>query len=347
MINFPEIPVSKIYNGRTTPEQNAQMKLIHGEKLTAADVNALQESVLFYEQAYPFLKNINLSALTENDKDEIVRFVNKMLNYNVIIQNNVRFKNVFRVSFVKEDFLENGKLRDTGFISYPPLPVVQKLRKYGRANSNDTTCLYCAFNPVIALLETKPKAGDRIIISQWLKDDDSPFVSFPIVNNNAVVNEGVIKGTKKFKERMAYNHPLFARTLDLLFEFLGSEFVKNVPIVNVNSYEYLYSAYFSDKVLKSTLKPVPHPTEPILNYDCVIYPSVAANHRTDNLAIRPESVKRLRPVLLREISATATDYENAVIYENDYPDNLPLPIKGEVLRTSTVINNGRIVWNDD
>ena len=346
-MTFPDILHSKIYNGNTTPEQDAQMKLVQNIDLTEADLLALQESVSFYEIAYPFLKNINLSTISEKDKVEIISFLNKVLNYQIIIQNNLIFKTVFRVSFVRNEFLEQGKVRNQKYISYPPGEIIKQIGKYGRANSPDSTCLYCAFNPIIALLETKPKVGERIIISQWQKDDDLPFVSFPIANNESIENEGVKKATKAFKERMTYNHPLFARTLELFFDFLSSEFIKSIPITSPNAYEYLFSAYFSDITLKSAIETVEHPLEPISNYDCLIYPSVAAKHATDNIAIKPTSVDRLRPVYLEEIIVTTTDYDNAKIYVNLFPEKIDLPIGGQVLRSSNNIKNGKIIWNDD
>lgn len=344
---FPDIPKSKIYNGNTTPEQDAQMKLVQGIPLTKADTEALQESVSFYEKAYPFLKGINLSTITDSEKDEIIKFLDTVLNYHVIIQNNLRFKTVFRVSFVRDEFLDSGKVRDAKFISYPPAEIIEQIGKYGRANSPKSTCLYCAFNPIVALLETKPKVGDRIIISQWQKDDDDPFVSYPIANNETVKNEGLERATKAFKERMSYNHPLFAKTLELLFEFLSSEYIKSAPINSPKAYEYLYSAYFADITLLNHITPVAHPTEPINNYDCIIYPSIAAKHSTDNIAIKPESVKRLRPVYLQDIIVEITDYDHATIYENGFPEEIDLPIGGKLLRTSNNIDNEKIVWSDD
>lgn len=346
-MTFPDIPNSKIYKGNTTPEQDAQMKLVQNIDLNENDIIALQESVSFYEQAYPFLKSINLSRISVADKVEIIDFLDKVLNYHIILQNNLSFKTVFRVSVVRDDFLERGKVRNIKYISYPPIDIIKRIGKYGRANSPDSTCLYCSFNPIIALLETKPKIGERIIISQWLKDDDLPFVSFPIANNESVKNEGVEKATKAFKERMTYNHPLFARTLELFFDFLSSEFIKDIPIISPNAYEYLYSAYFSDITLTNKIKAVKHPTEPISNYDCIIYPSVAAKHATDNIAIKTSSVSRLRPVYLQELIVSATDYDNARIYKNSFPENIVLPINGQVLRESNKIKNEKIIWNDD
>jgi hypothetical protein len=222
-MTFPNIPKSKIYNGETTPEQDAQMKLVQNVTLTDSDIKVLEESVFFYEQAYPFLKSIDLSKITDDEKDNTIKFLDAVLNFHVLIQNNLRFKTLFRVSFVRNEFLDSGKIRETKYLSFPPLEVIKKLGRYGRANSPHTTCLYCAFNPTIALLETKPEIGDRIIISQWFKDDNEPFVSYPIANNETVKNQGLGKATKAFKERMTYNHPLFSRTLELFLEFLSSE----------------------------------------------------------------------------------------------------------------------------
>ena len=130
-MTFPDIPNSKIYNGNTTPEQDAQMKLVQNIDLTETDLLALQESVSFYEIAYPFLKNINLSTISEKDKVEIISFLDKVLNYQIIIQNNLRFKTVFRVSFVRDEFLEQGKVRDQKYISYPPAEIIKQIGKYG------------------------------------------------------------------------------------------------------------------------------------------------------------------------------------------------------------------------
>lgn len=344
---FPDIPKSKIYNGNTTPEQDAQMKLVQGMPLTEADTEALQESVSFYEEAYPFLKGINLSVITDSEKDEIIQFLDIVLNYEVIFQNNLIFKNVFRISIVKDKFLDSGKVRDVKFISYPHVDIIKDIGKYGRANSVDSTCFYCAFNPIVALLETKPNIGDRIIISQWHKDDHDPFISFPIANNDDVKNEGLENATKAFKERMSCIHPLFAKTLDLLFEFLSSEYIKSIPIKSSKAYEYLYSAYFADKTLLNHITPVAYPTQSINDYDCIIYPSIAAKHATDNIAVKPESVKRLKPVYLQDIIVEITDYDHATIYENYFPEEIDLPIGGKLLRTSNNIDNGKIIWSDD
>jgi hypothetical protein len=97
------------------------------------------------------------------------------------------------------------------------------------------------------------------------------------------------------------------------------------------------------KIFSST-----HPErEPIYIEFCVTHASDEAKHATDNIAIKPTSVDRLRPVYLEEIIVTTTDYDNAKIYVNLFPEKIDLPIGGQVLRSSNNIKNGKIIWNDD
>ena len=92
---------------------------------------------------------------------------------------------------------------------------------------------------------------------------------------------------------------------------------------------------------------IEHPLEPIRDYDCLIYPSVAAKHATDNIAVKPTSVKRLKLIYLEDIIVSTTDYDNAKIYKNSFPEKIDLPIGGQILRTSNNIKDGKIIWNDD
>ncbi|MET0636146.1 MAG: RES domain-containing protein [Chitinophagaceae bacterium] len=346
-MNFPEIPVSKEYDGKTTPEQEAMLKVIQKKELSAGETRILEECVKFYEDAYSFLEQVDLSKITAVEENEIIGFLKTVLNYKIIFQNNITFKTLFRVSLVRDEFLEKGKVRNVKYLSFPPADVIKRIGKYGRANSPNSTCLYCAFNPLVALLETKPTAGDRIIISEWFKEDDEPFVVFPIANNDSVKNEGLEHATKAFRERMQYNHPLFARILDLLFGFLSSQFIKDVPITSEKGYEYLYSSYFSDIVMFDQSKPVDHPVEPIKKYDGVLYPSVASKHRTDNIAIRPDSVGRIRPVSAREYYIAETHYEEVKVDENGSLDDPSLAFTGAMLRESEAFDDWLIIWTDD
>ena len=339
--NFPRLPLAKTFGQMTTPEQDVIMKLVQRKQINKQEEEILIEAIEFYKDAFAYLKSIDLSLVNENDADKIIGFLKSVFNMQITIQNKINFYNVFRVTTVKDTFLENGKVRDVGFISYPPQQIIEQQGVYGRCNSPKSTIFYCAFEPGVAILETKPQIGQRIIISHWHNDNGKDFFSYPIANNKTIDNESLKSATKAFQDRMQYNHPLFAKILDLYFDFLSSEFVKDIEIKNPKKYEYLYSAFFSDWMLENNFKPVDHPVEPIKHYDCIIYPSIAINYKSENLAIVPSSVSKLRPIFLEDSIVIKTMYDNPDLTNNK------LPIARQVLRKSTKIENNSISWSDD
>lgn len=190
-----------------TPEQEVLMKLVQGLTISKQEEDILTEAIEFYKQAFEYLKSIDLSALVEENLDEIFDFLKTVFNMDLTIQNNINFYNVFRVTTVTDNFLEHGKVRDTKYIKKPPKEIIIKNGVYGRANSPKSTIFYCAFEPGVAVLETKPEVGQRIIITQWYNDNAKDFISFPITNNKTIDNESLKAATNAFQKRMQYNHP--------------------------------------------------------------------------------------------------------------------------------------------
>lgn len=340
--NFPKTPSSKTYGDKTTPEKNVIMKLVSQQKIDSTEEEILKEALEFYKEAFKSLKAINLSEIDEEDLKEIFSFLRVVFNMNLTIQNKINFHLVYRVTVVKDFFLENDKVRSIEYIKNPPLDLIKKNGVYGRANSPKSTIFYCAFQPGVAILETKPEINDRIIIAEWLNENAKDFISYPITNNKTIKNQSLEFATKAFQERMTYNHPIFADILDLYLDFLSSEFVKDIKVTHPKKYEYIFSAYFADMVLDNSFEPIDHPIEPIKHYDCIIYPSIAVGHKFDNLGILPESLKKLKPVKLQEILVKQTFYDNY-----DMINDIVLPIAGEILRTATEFVEDRIIWDDD
>jgi len=340
-LNFPALPPAKTYRQMTTPEQDVTMKLVQGQHITKQEEVLLTEAIEFYKNAFAYLKSIDLSAVDDNNVEKILGFLKSVFNMQITIQNKINFYNVFRVTTVKDVFLENDKVRDVEFISYPPKKIIEQFGVYGRCNTPTSTVFYCSFEPSVAVYETKPQIGQRIIIAHWHNYNAKDFISYPITNNKTIDNDSLKSATKAFQERMKYNHLLFYKILDLYFDFLSSEFVKDIEIKNPKKYEYLFSAFFSDWMLENKFKPIDHPVEPIKHYDCIIYPSIAINHKSENLAVIPSSVSKLRPIFLEDCIVVKTMYENFDLSNNQ------LPIARQILRKSTRIENNKIFWSDD
>lgn len=338
---FPTLPQARIYSSKMTSEQEVLMKLIQGQIISTQEEDILKAAIKFYKKAFEYLKSIDLSTIVEEDLEEIFDFLKSVFNMNLIIQNQIKFHNVFRVTIVSDIFLENGKVRDTKYIKNPPKEIIIKNGVYGRANSPKSTIFYCAFEPGVAVLETKPEVGQRIIIAQWHNDNAKDFISYPITNNKTIDNESLKSATNAFQKRIQYNHPLFVEILDLYLDFLSSEFVKDIKVTSPKKYEYLFSAYFADRILDNSFEPVEHPTEPIKHYDCIIYPSIAINHKSENLAILPQSIDKLRPFQLEDCIVVKTMYDNPDLEDDK------LPILRQVLRTATKFDGDKIIWDDD
>lgn len=184
----------------TTPEQDVMMKLVHLQKINNDDEDILKEATIFYKEAFKSLKAINLSELADEDLEEIFSFLKAVFNMKITIQNKINFYYVYRVTSVTDSFLENGKVRDVKFIKNAPLDIIQKMGVYGRANSPKSTIFYCAFQPGVAVFETKPKINDRIIIAEWFNEGAKDFISYPITNNKTIPNKSLESATKAFQD---------------------------------------------------------------------------------------------------------------------------------------------------
>ena len=335
IFNLTDIPKSKRYVDDMTPEQHVIMKCINREKLTKEDESVLQESIDFYKNTFPKLKEVNLEVITKEEVLELKEYLDKIFNFNITISNDIHFEILFRVSFVRPEFTEKGKVRNPDFLKYPPIDVVKKKGVYNRANTDNKTVFYGSFYENVAIRETKPDVGDRIIISTWKNISGKPFNSYPITNSE-IDNEGVQKSTQAFKETKEANNPLFGEIMDLTLAFLASEFVKDSEIKSEKRFEYLYSAYFADKILTPFIEGDPTP-----NLDFIIYPSVAWKHEHENVAITPNAVEnKLKLIKLIEYDVVETYYDS--ILEKD-----EMPVKLKYIREADWIEKDLIIWEDE
>lgn len=334
-IQFPDIPKCKQFDGKMTPEQRAFDKLVEKQALNEEENKTLLEAITFYEVCFKFLKSINLSIITDDEAKQITDFLRKVFNIELLVQNNISFNYLFRVTIVREEFLDKGKVRDTKYLTHPPLELIQKNGVYNRANSPDTTVFYASFNENVSLRETKPPKGSRIIISKWKNRLNRKFISYPLMNNDTVKNEALEASTKAFQEAKKIMHEHMFKINDLLLKFLSSEFVKDTPIVNSKRYEYLYSSFFAEQVLNGKF-----PDDPAKETDLIVYPSVAYNHKEDNVAVASRTMKDLLVIEATEYLVKETHFDKPSNIENKAADL-------DLLRTSWWIEYDYIIWDDE
>jgi len=340
-IIYPKTPPSKLYDGFATPEALVVMKLVKQQTITQMEEAILEQSITFYRELYEFLKRIDLSSLTDDEAEELMVYTINNVGMVANPTNAIYFTDLFRVSVVKPDFLENGKVRDLKYLTHPSKEVVSNNGFFGRANTTIKTAFYCSFLPGVAIMETRPKEGDRIILARWYNDGAKPFISAPVVSDKDYGNDNLIAAKKSFEDLKARNHPFFREILDLYFNFFSAEILKKVEIKSEKRYEYLFSALFADQVLDNDHKHWDATAATNKDVDCLIYPSVAFNHKEENLAITPNSVSKLRPLELTDGIVVRTMYDKTTLNDGE------LPIVFGRMRIANRFNGNRIIWDDD
>ena len=318
-----------------TIEQIILFKLIFNEKTSLIERKVFENAIVFYKNTFKKLKEVELSNITDKEVFDLKKYLDEILNFEIYVANELSFKFSYRVTVIKEDFLEKGKIRTPKYLTYPNLDIIKRNKVYNRANTNEKTVFYCSAFENVAIRETKPMKGELIIISEWENISGKPFNSYPI-SSSKVNNYGSIKALSGIKKTSDTFDPLLSEFLNMHIQFLSSEFVKDKKVSNVKRYEYLYSAYFSDKILtpnkeKGDMKDI----------DCIVYPSVAWEHKHDNLAVCPQAVKT--KLKLRK----AFEYE---IIETYYHKKLKLnemPVKLRLIRETYDITDTLIIWEDE
>lgn len=344
-MTYPELPFIKqniVHTGNNiylSPEAIVIRKLVAGEEISSIDEEVLKQSIAFYKVLYPFLKKVNLSMLTEFEADKLITYIINAVGLVLNPTNDITFHNVFRVTVVADDMLDRtGKVRELKYLKQRPVDLVRKHGYFSRANTATTTVFYCSFLPGVAILETMPKKGERIILTRWKNTDGQKFTSCPIPYNKGINNENIQAVVEGFEKMKVGKHPLLTEIIDMYTDFFGSELVKKVECTSKQRYEYLYGALFGDQILTNYGNYYGPGTKEAA---CLIYPSVAYGHREENLAIAPKHVPRLQPL----------DCTDGIVWEELYEkhslNEMELPIVLDRKRIANKFEGEKIIWNDD
>ncbi len=333
---LPELPHCKIfYTENRSLEHDVVIKCMNQDAiLEDNEIDVLNEAIRFYEEAFSKLKSISLSNLTLQEALHLKNYLNLVFSMAFPIAFDLEIDQIYRVTTIEPEFTVKGKVRDPKFLSYPLLPIVKRKMRYNRANSYDYTVFYGSLQENVAIMETKPIVGSTIIISKWVPATQMKFVAHPI-SSSRVENNRTNNVSSNFRKTIANYHPLFSKVLELNLDFLSSEFVKNVPITNTHRFEYLFSAYFADKTLE-----LKRPELNMQDFDLIIYPSVAFRHKEDNVAIHPNSVKKLR-------LAHATEYLVQETFYDKVEDTEKKAVKLKFIREATWFEKDQIIWEDE
>lgn len=334
---LPPIPSYKMFiDSVTTQERLAISRCIESNAPDLGDLKLIKEAIQFYRACFHHLKKIDLRTINDFQCARLKAYLGFVLNVMPVMTNDIKLHFLFRVTVIKDEFMEEGKLRSKNFLSYPPLKLIKERGIYNRASSPDSTLFYASMEPNVALREIRPAKGQRIVISKWFNHTGITLNTFPLCLTAGINNDYADKNNYAFEEMIKKNHPLMSEWFECCFSFFSSEFIKECEAVHPKRYDYLFSAFFADRVLQPFFGKNPLPT-----INCIVYPSVAWNHLPDNIAIIPEVIDKNFSLL------EATEYE---VEDTWYKRKIALhefPAKLKMTRNSVQIVNNKIIWNDD
>ena len=289
----------------------------------------------------------------------------------------LKFPYLYRL-VVNESLPENSNQRiyDARFLKYPPLEIVKKINRYGRANTPDTNMFYATENIDGALRELRPKKGSLVTIGKWKCRQKYIFV-FPIagieeatvLNRKQQDNYAVLMGT------IARMNPQLARYLKPIVRFYAQEFAKVVDHSDEHYHKaYLYTAQFTKYILSSqTGRPVPitlvddpdQEFDPLVHIarqfeknlpatpsdaelDGITYPSVENLYSLENVALKPSSLDNkyyLESAYEFQVTNERYDITNPTNNYYGQLDELKIQcIDHTPIQTSRTINDSEINW---
>lgn len=343
--DLPEIPEHKKWrkDSHTTLEQDISLKLLNKLPITVEEGNIFIELTSFYKKLDEKLRVLNYQSFSSTDFENFKNYIFYVFNYQPLITNNLTIYSTYRLVINDTVTGKNESITNVEFLKYPKLEIVQKLNKYNRANTPNTTVFYSAGSIDTALKEIRPRSDKLVSVGIWQpKNAKREFISYPISHGEEAmkVNQGALEATRFFEDTVEYNSPLFMNYMRYYFKLLGNEFAKKVDNNYENyHYEYLISALFSERIL-SEHQEINDETN--FKYDCIIYPSVGNDYLSENLAIIPSTLETdfyLSQVI--EFEVDEPFYERP---SSKNPDAITLAKIKKLRKAKIIREDGQIEW---
>ncbi|ASE61586.1 MULTISPECIES: hypothetical protein [Chryseobacterium] len=336
--DLPEIPPLKrwIDGAHYTKEQNISFRLLQHQEISNDERNDFISLFKFYEDLDIALQKLDYSSFDANEFDNFKSYIDYAFNYIPLMSNKLSVIHTYRLVVNEWVSKKNERLNNISFLKYPPIDIVKSINKYNRANTPNTTVLYTTENIDSALKEIKPPINKLITVGLWKPKEQKELVSYPISHSDRAmyVNPGVQKATAAFEKYGDSHSKLLVEWSRHYFKLLGREFTKPVS----HHYEYLISAIFSERILRTRTDP-----NPSFNFDCIIYPSVGNDFGTDNLAVHPDSVEsKFGLFQITEFEVEESYYEKE--YVRNHPEVITLAKVKNRVNAKNILSNGDIIW---
>ena len=339
-LNFRELPQIPVYKrwdktGKSTIEQAILNKILNGGRISSIENSVFKDLSKFYIDLDTKLQNLKYKTFSDQDLLLFKNYILYAFNYLALISNDLTIHNTFRLVVNEYVTNNNEPITNIKYLKYPAEEIVRQINKFNRANTATTNVFYSTENIDTALREIRPPINKLVTVGIWKPKTQKKFVSYPISHSSSAIfaNEGVAKATLAFEKQFPDPNGLLKNFFRQYFQLLGREYTKTVN----NHYEYYISALFSEEIFATK------ELGDTFSYDCIIYPSVGNEYKTDNLAIRPSVLDcdfQLERVI--EFEIVREMYDNH--YVPNHPENISLAIITNKKVTNQIDANGIITW---
>lgn len=341
-MNLPTIPEPKKWTKGSfyTQEQLISWKLQKGEPISKNEEIVFTELSGYYSQLETELVKLNYSAFTTQDIENFKNYIFYALNYLTLITNELTIFSTYRTVINEDVSGKNESITNISHLKYPPIHIVKSINEYNRANTPNSNIFYSSSDVDTTLKELRPPKYKLITVGKWRpKDIQKMLISYPISHSeNAInINIGLRKANHYFENEIFNDSVVIKNYLRNFLKILGREFTKKVN----HHYEYLFSAIFSEKILREHLNIIDSKN---IKYDCIVFPSVGNDYKTENIALLPETLDKnfiLSEVVQFEIEEA--DYDKSYLPHD--PEEITLAKVKNIKKAAKIDNdNGKIEW---
>lgn len=220
------------------------------------------------------LKNLDLSSCSQEEISKIFFEYARINTHPTGIHSPRRFN---QLTFYRVRLNIDVQTEDLSLIRTYSYPLPQYCKENGRANLAGRSVFYCSNEPIGAILESKPKAGDIGYLSVW-QANTFESMKLGIFLPNTLAEENVWVPMAKGMFESANKGFRYAQKksghLQALHQFIAERFVEDKKPYSLTSWLANTSLYGE------------------LTNDFIIYPSVLMNNQFCNMAFHPNSADR-------------------------------------------------------
>lgn len=226
-----------------------------------------------------YFKQLANDGVTPLIEKQLLIMLDQSIPFFAHLHSHLVFPELVRITINKNVVGENRRIKNLKELKYPP---AEKVTKYGRCNLPKQSIFYATFTQLTAFGEMKPYSGDMITVSHWrLKDPTTRLRFCPIFKNQPkeenMVNPRMFEFNQTYKRKVEVYPAYFKQQMDELIQFVADAFTKYIK--PGNDLDYIFSSYFSNKILNEFENGMIH---------AIYYPSVQDKLHFENIAIKPE-----------------------------------------------------------